>query len=156
MSLRIQPKRKLCKCGCGKEGFIWSKGMLRPCYLKAFPPKPIKKRSDKQKEKIKINGEYYSWAIAENRKKNLGTCRCDECGDEIARPTGRNVCHIVSGSADETLYHHPLNHFFLGKGLKFGECTCGDRFDNSPSADKMKIHPERLRRREQLKNKYQL
>ena len=36
-------KDKLCKCGCGKSGKIWSKGMLKQCFFRLNPSKSIKK-----------------------------------------------------------------------------------------------------------------
>lgn len=39
----IPRKKKLCNCGCGKEGYLWANKMLKDCYLK----------SDKGKAQIK-------------------------------------------------------------------------------------------------------
>ena len=43
----IVSKKKRCKCGCGKEGFIFSKGMIKECWAREHA-KPIKKVSDKR------------------------------------------------------------------------------------------------------------
>ena len=39
--MAIKIKEKLCSCGCGKIGRIWSKGMLKKCSMKLNPPKKI-------------------------------------------------------------------------------------------------------------------
>lgn len=43
----ITPKKKKCSCGCGREGFIFSKGMIKECWAREHA-KPIKKVSDKR------------------------------------------------------------------------------------------------------------
>lgn len=47
MNSTIKPKKKTCKCGCGKEGYIFSKGMLKECWSREYG-KPIKRVSDKR------------------------------------------------------------------------------------------------------------
>lgn len=58
-------KKKLCKCGCGVEGFIWSSGFLKQCFLKSKPQKVIKKYSEKglEKKKLKIENteKLHTW-----------------------------------------------------------------------------------------------
>ena len=44
-------KKKTCKCGCKREGFIWSQGMLKECFLRLNPSKKIAYKSAKQKVK---------------------------------------------------------------------------------------------------------
>ena len=44
-------KKKTCKCGCKREGFIWSQGMLKECFLRLNPSKKIAYKSAKQKIK---------------------------------------------------------------------------------------------------------
>lgn len=51
-------KNKLCKCGCGKLGRIWSKGLLRECFYRLNPPKKIQYKSAKQKIKDAEKKEY--------------------------------------------------------------------------------------------------
>jgi len=54
----IIPKNKKCKCGCKREGRIWAKGMLKECYMRENPPKPISKFSKKREsEVLGIQGE---------------------------------------------------------------------------------------------------
>ena len=43
----IKPKKKRCSCGCGNEGFIFSKGLLKECWFRLHG-KPIKRVSDKR------------------------------------------------------------------------------------------------------------
>lgn len=103
---------------------------------------------------IKERKEYYDWAIQENIKKNLGVCRCDECGEPINNPTGKNVSHLVSGGANQTLYLHPLNHFIFGNQLKFDKCKCEQLFSDEGKRESMKIYPEFKRRWELLNHHY--
>ena len=50
----MERKKKLCKCGCNKEGYIWSHGMLKECSYKLKKPKAIKKITEKGKEKKEL------------------------------------------------------------------------------------------------------
>ena len=59
-------KRKICK-GCQKEQFLWSKGLCRNCFNKAFPPKPIKKitergRLKQEEDKIRTK-KLHQWFL---------------------------------------------------------------------------------------------
>jgi len=68
-------KDKLCKCGCGKTGKIWSKGMLKQCFFRLNPVKPIKKSSlskilspkaiIKKEEKKERTKRLHAWFISE-------------------------------------------------------------------------------------------
>ncbi len=108
----IQRKLKLCKCGCGKEGYIWARGYLKG-HEPNKPPKPIKKVSSKQQERIKENKAYYKVAIAKNIAKNKGKCICEECSSVIVNPKGINVSHVIAGSTNMALYHDQRNNFIL-------------------------------------------
>jgi len=149
----ITRKLKPCK-GCDKLSYIWARGKCKPCALKEKPPKKIQPVSEKKKQEIKTSNQYYRWAIDKNIIKNKGVCRCDECGEEIKSPSGRNICHIVSGGANKALYLEPINHFILGKGETFGECSCGWKYDESGEKEKMNIYPRHVEVREILNNKY--
>ena len=62
----IIPRNKKCKCGCGREGRIWSKGMLKECYFRLNPPKPISKLSKKREsELLGVGGESMQNLIAD-------------------------------------------------------------------------------------------
>lgn len=50
MNSTIKPKKKSCVCGCGREGYIFSKGMLKECWSRVYG-KPIKRVSDKRLNK---------------------------------------------------------------------------------------------------------
>lgn len=54
----IRVKSKLCVCGCNQTGQIWSKGMLKQCFLRLNPPKKIQYKSAKQKIKDIKKKEY--------------------------------------------------------------------------------------------------
>lgn len=139
-------KKKLCACGCGQKGYIWSKGMLKPCYMKLNPPKPINKITPKQKVRIVSSKKYYAEQIAANMLKNRGACICEECGATIMNPTGRNVSHIISGGANRELYLDHTNSFIL--------CHVCEHQWTFIDPSTMKIWPESQRRKEILNLKY--
>ncbi len=58
LNLMIKVKEKLCSCGCGKIGRIWSKGMLKECSMRLNPPRKIQYKSAKQKVKNIEKKEY--------------------------------------------------------------------------------------------------
>lgn len=61
----IQRKKKICKCGCGKEGYIYARGLLLDCDRRENPHKhgglkkgsPPLKRSPIKKKKKEPSGE---------------------------------------------------------------------------------------------------
>lgn len=134
--------------------------MARPYPKKGLPPKkkkkplkrtplkrgqkPIKKISQKQKNRIKENKSYYQERIVENQNKNKGVCICENCGSVIPFPKGINVSHIISGGANLTLYHHPLNCFILCK-------PCEHIWTNQDKT-KMFIYEESEKRKELILN----
>lgn len=148
-------------CTCAR---IWSKGLCRYHFMKENPPKPLNrtpiktKVTPKQKVRIKENKEYYKAAILLNIVKNKGVCRCDECGEEIKSPFGKNhgrlVCHVIGSGANAALYHDKENHFILGRGELFGECSCGAKFDESGHRHEMKINKQAEEIRQRLTLKY--
>jgi hypothetical protein len=77
------------------------------------PKKEIKKVSFKQRKVIVDNKEYYQQEIMRHKEENKGNCPCENCGMLIENPSGRNVSHIIAGSANRALYHHPNNRFIL-------------------------------------------
>jgi hypothetical protein len=144
MSL-ITPKKKLCKCGCGELGYIWARGFIKG-HEKKDNVKRIKKVSDKQKSRIIANKSYYAQEIARHLEENKGQCPCENCGVEIIEPSGRNVSHIISGSANSALYHHPLNRFIL--------CHDCERIWTNEDKTKLKIYHSSEERMIDLKNFY--
>lgn len=146
----IPRKEKLCKCGCGKKGFLWAKGMLKYCYYKQNPLKAINQVSAKTVVKIKWNNNYYRQSIAANIIANNGKCRCNNCPAEIKNPLqtkGSHVSHIISAGANLALYHNPKNHFIL--------CyDCEQLFSNLGKRSTMKIYTEVLKRWEKLNAEY--
>lgn len=156
----IKRKSKLCACGCGKEGPIYARKMLKECDRRVNPPKGLKKTgikvkvSAKKQERIKESKLYYRQAIGRNILKNKGVSKCDECGEPIKSPNGRNVCHLIGSNANPALYLDPENHLILGKGPLYGECDCGWKFDESGERETMKIWPVAAERIERLNFKY--
>jgi len=144
MSL-ITPKKKLCKCGCGELGYIWARGFIKG-HEKKDNVKRIKKVSDKQKSRIIANKSYYAQEIARHLEENKGLCPCENCGVEIIEPSGRNVSHIIAGSANSALYHHPLNRFIL--------CHDCERIWTNEDKTKLKIYHSSEERMIDLKNFY--
>lgn len=139
----IVRKAKVCKCGCGKRGLIYAKGMLQACYNRIMI---VDKRNV-----IALNNQFYKAMINRNIQRNQGVCRCDNCKREIQRPIGRNVAHIISKGADSSLYLNPLNHFILGRGEIFDQCDCLEEFDNGIHRQEMNIYEESERRKIELK-----
>lgn len=127
--------KKCLKCGNNVFGGGYC---IRHQYLRTDKkPKQVKAVFDK--ESANENKSYYAKAIFLNIKKNNGRCKCDECGEDINKPTGRNVCHIIGKGANTALYHDVRNHLVLGKGELFGECNCGWMFDESGSWEEMNV-----------------
>lgn len=144
--MTITRKLKICGCGCGKEGYIYARKMLKECDRRVNPPKQLKKVSKKQLGKIKENGNYYRAAIAQNIIRNKGKCRCDECGSEIKEPKGRNVAHIVSAGANAALYLEPENNNVL--------CLDCVIWEESGDRTTMKLYQQREDVRQRLTAKY--
>lgn len=145
MSGLIIPKKKLCKCGCGELGYIWARGFIKG-HEKKDNVKRIKRVSDKQKTRIAANKSYYAQEIARHLEENKGKCPCENCSAEIINPSGRNVSHIIAGSANSALYHHPLNRFIL--------CQDCERIWTNEDKTKLKIYHSSEERMIDLKNFY--
>ena len=80
----MKVKEKLCACGCGKIGKIWSKGMLQACYFRAYRKKAIKKVSKKQEIKLEAKKELLKEDFAlynEIWHERAGICA--ETGDKV-------------------------------------------------------------------------
>ncbi len=109
---KIQIKEKLCRCGCGKMGVIFSKGLILSCRKREYAKnrkvvsrKLIAKVSDKQKIKNEIKKEktkeLHEWflKIWDATEDAGGYCYCFETGTRMHRSIYRtNTC----------CYHHPL------------------------------------------------
>ena len=123
-------KKKICSV-CNQEKPLWKSNppTCKGCYV--YKPKDLDK-----------SNEYYQKAIEENKKRNNGVCRSEECHIEIKNPKGRSVCHVLGKGTRPNLYYHPLNHFIL----------CYDHTIQEESGKKsdMKIHAEWTKRRFQL------
>lgn len=90
----IKTKSKLCACGCNQTGQIYSKGMLKQCFIRLNPPKKIKYKSSIQKIKDKKDAEttrnLHQWFLElwDKRKKFcpvVGTSyvECFESGKKL-------------------------------------------------------------------------
>ena len=64
----IQPKKKLCKCGCGNKDYIFSKGLIKSCWNRLYG-KQIPKVSKKKKETITTDEELEQWF--KDREKDI-------------------------------------------------------------------------------------
>lgn len=119
---------------------------LKRTPLKKLKNYKIKKISKKKSAEIVKSKAYYELAINQNKKQNRGKCICENCGDEIKNPTGRNVSHIISGGANSALYLDMLNHFIL--------CFfCENTWTNEDKTT-MGIYEESEIRKEKLNHKY--
>lgn len=98
----IERKKKICKCGCGREGYIWSNGMLKDCHamskLKSvgYALKPIGgfrsngKSFDGLKNSINNSKYYFPILISTN-----GFLVCEETGEGI----NFNIQKAIDGDA---------------------------------------------------------
>lgn len=158
----LQPEKGTCDGRDGRYNHcsrtdVWivckSRGQCTTCS-DAFKrarnkPKLIKKVSAKKLLFIADSNQYYIRAILANRKKNGGECRCDECGEKIKHPNGRNVSHIVSSGANNALYLDERNN----KILCIFENGCEPKWTEGDRTT-MKIWPECEKIAEQLTLEY--
>jgi hypothetical protein len=114
----MKAKHKPCKCGCGRSGPLWAKGMLKGCYLRLNPPAaikrnppekkgchqvikrvPVKKISDKRAKESKIYFKLREDFLGKNPKcqlctplkEHLGVAapKCNGIATEIHHTEGR-------------------------------------------------------------------
>lgn len=137
---------KLKQCSvCGEMTQLWKS--KPPTCKKCYRPTPIKRDTNKLSKEIKVNKEYYNAAIQKNVELN-GYCKCENCGDTIINPTGRNVSHIIAKGTNKSLYLNPLNNFVL--------CLlCEDTWTNGDRT-KMRVFPESQTRKFNLLNEFYL
>lgn len=96
-------KDKLCACGCGQTGRIWSKKMLKQCFFRLNPPKSIKKTSTIKK--ISVKGIEKKKAKAEYTEKQFElfreiyaehpTKRCYECNKWVDGQSSAQFHHLI-------------------------------------------------------------
>ena len=86
----IQQKKKKCKCGCGREGYIWAKGMLKECYHKQKPIIPIKKTPLKRNYKPTGEGILFDTIIATREHKSFIS------GIKINNISHSNMAHVLN------------------------------------------------------------
>lgn len=132
----IIPKNKKCKCGCGRSGRLWSKGMLKECYFRLNPPKPIAKFSKKieselegvQGESMQSKGSAELQRWFEDRHKELKGV-CQHCGGRTEKGKSSYKCsiaHILPKAYFKSVATHPENYLelcFYGK-------SCHTNLDN--------------------------
>lgn len=105
LNLMIKVKEKLCSCGCGKIGRIWSKGMLKECSMKLNPPKKIQYKSDKQKlkdveKKEYTNNQFKMFFDIWNKRKHY----CESCGKWLGtEPLSIFFDHLLEKSIHKNL-----------------------------------------------------
>lgn len=102
--------KKICCCGCNKEGIIWAKGLLKECFLRLNPPKTIK---SKKKSIKKINEK--SLIKKESKKKYTEkqfelfkeiykehpTKKCFECGKPVNGESSAQFHHLLFKSIEK-------------------------------------------------------
>ena len=97
----IVPKKKKCKCGCGKEGYIFSHGMIKECYQRKNPPTPIAKFSEKREAEVFGEGESFKpKGSAElqrwfERKHSEMKGYCKHCGGKTEKGKSTYKCSIA-------------------------------------------------------------
>lgn len=104
----MQKKKKICNCGCEKEGYIWSQGMLKECFLRLNPPKKIQYKSAKQKikdiEKKERTKKLHEWFLELFDKH----CLQDGFGKYvICFETGKKLYEQYY-KFNTSIYHHAL------------------------------------------------
>jgi len=113
-------------------------------------PQRIAPISEKGKGAMKENQAYYARVIAAkavvNKETGFIEWHCENCGDEIVRPTGRNVSHILGKGSNPALYLDPDNNFLLCRDCEH-QWTDGDK-------TKMRIYPRSQEISSQLTNKH--
>jgi hypothetical protein len=109
---KIQIKEKLCKCGCGNSGRIFSKGLVLSCWKREYAKnkiqkerKPINKFSEKRKAGLEFKKseteKLHKWFldIWDMTEDASGYCFCYETHEPMHRSIYRdNSC----------CYHHLL------------------------------------------------
>lgn len=98
----IPRKNKLCKCGCGRMGMIWAKGMLKDCYYKSDLSKKttIKRTPINRDYKPTGEGALFDSIISTRRP--------------ISFISGLNIKDI-DGIVNHNNCHHVLNKKDYGK-----------------------------------------
>jgi hypothetical protein len=99
-------KNKICKCGCGQSGKIWSKGMLKQCFFRLNPTKPIKKSylSKKPTEKALLAKEKKKEYTIEQTKMFLDIWKnnphnCKSCDKYLGEePLSLYFDHLIEKS----------------------------------------------------------
>ena len=105
LNLMIKVKEKLCSCGCGKIGRIWSKGMLKECSMRLNPPKKIQYKSAKQKikdveKKEYTNKQFKMFFDIWNKRKHY----CESCGRWLGNePLSIFFDHLLEKSIHKNL-----------------------------------------------------
>ena len=105
----IIPKNKKCKCGCNREGRIWSKGMLKECYMRENPPKPISKFSKKRESELLGGGEslqnlindcdrLFSLVVRLREADKDGYCSCFVCATRDHYKNMQNSHYVKRGN----------------------------------------------------------
>ena len=101
-------KKKTCKCGCKREGFIWSQGMLKECFLRLNPPKKITYKSAKQKikdvEKRERTKQLHQWFLELFDK----SCLEDENGKYVVCFESGKKLYEKYYKYNTSIYHHIL------------------------------------------------
>ena len=100
----MKTKDKICGCGCGKSGRLFSKGLIKSCWAKIYQ-RPIKCLSVKKKgqnEAIKIESvamKTLFLQIWDKTEDFEGYCYCFETGKKMHLSLYRN---------NACWYHHVL------------------------------------------------
>lgn len=104
----MQKKKKICNCGCEKEGYIWSQGMLKECFLRLNPPKKITYKSAKQKikdvEKKERTEKLHRWFLELFDKH----CLEDENGKYVICFESGKKLYEKYYKYNTSIYHHIL------------------------------------------------
>lgn len=133
----IPRKLKICKCGCGREGYIWSHGMLKECWYKIKPPKQIAKTP------LKINLQPTGEGILFKTIASTRKCVSFVSGQDIAKIDGfigiNNFIHVLPKGQNK----YPLFKLYE-KNIVLGLWKEHDLYDKGTEEQRQKYAKEML------------
>jgi len=137
----IVPKKKKCKCGCGKEGYIFSHGMIKECYQRKNPPTPIAKFSKKREAEVFGEGECF-----QNLVNDLDVLTSKIVRIKNARIDGQVSCFVCGVEKHWKNMHnsHYIDRKHLGLRFSTDNCKCSCPSCNLLHNDNKKPYTDKL------------
>lgn len=129
----IQRKVKLCKCGCGREGYIWAHGMLKECYYKSKPQKQLVRTSLNKSFKPSGEGALMETLISTRPHTSFIT------GQEIININHNNCAHVLNKKKYPEFRLYDKNIIFLDNRYP---CLEHHLYDNGTEEQRIKYAEE--------------